>query len=816
MSTLTLTQDDVVPALAASALHHSVTTGLDFPARSIALDWPNTLQDREHVHGLLSQAPFVSEKPGSRSVRGDGLNTLLNWLGDHPGSSWQQRWHATGSEAAGRGWRDSTARWLTEHGEDAAWRVLALPGALVTMICADVIRPRLDWLINNAPTLRLLPSGMAGSRDSEGFVRLRALCGAEPGMQAVMTKRILYRASLILAAKGGKLVDITCGDVLELFTVESTIHVNNVGDTALFYRMMRNVGALGAQAPETLRQARSQGQLTPEGLIDRYGISCAPVRDVLVDYLRERQPALDYASLESLAFYLGKRFWADLEAHHPGIDSLHLSSITAIAWKERLRTKSRTRTGIDGQRTVTTIDRINYRECLTPVRAFYLDLAHWAVEDPSRWAQWAVPCPVGTGEISRRKDKRRRKARMDARTRERLPVLPVLIRSVNDQRRASADLLAAARATAPGAAIAAAGQNLIRSVIARNGSGKIWAEDPGVGKRRDLGLEEDRAFWAWAAVEVLRATGIRIEELLELSHHSLVQYRLPATGELVPLLQIAPSKTDSERLLVVSPELAEVLSSIITRVRDESGAIPMLSAYDIHERVWSKHVPWLFQRKFATENRQIPAQGIRELLTMALERTGLKDTDTGETLRFVPHDFRRMFITDAIMNGLPPHIAQVIAGHRDINTTIGYKAVYPEEAIQAHMAFLSRRRALRPSEEYRVPTDDEWEEFLGHFQRRKVSVGTCGRAFQTPCIHEHACVRCPMLWPDPQQRDRLAEIRDNLAARIIEAEREGWLGEVEGLQVSLAGAEQKLAQVNQQSQGNAVTNLPTPRMRPTH
>ena len=82
-------------------------------------------------------------------------------------------------------------------------------------------------------------------------------------------------------------------------------------------------------------------------------------------------------------------------------------------------------------------------------------------------------------------------------------------------------------------------------------AGRIWAEDPGTGKRRDLTLEEHRAFWAWAAVEVLRHTGIRIEELTELSHHSLIQYRLPATGELIPLLQIAPSKTDAERLLPI-------------------------------------------------------------------------------------------------------------------------------------------------------------------------------------------------------------------------------------------------------------------------
>lgn len=137
-------------------------------------------------------------------------------------------------------------------------------------------------------------------------------------------------------------------------------------------------------------------------------------------------------------------------------------------------------------------------------------------------------------------------------------------------------------------------------------------------------------------------------------------------------------------------------------------------------------------------------------------------------------------------------------------------AVYPEEAIQAHPAFLARRRSLRPSDEYRVPTDEEWQEFLGHFERRKVSIGACGRAFGTPCIHEHACVRCPMLWPDPAQRDRLVEIRDNLLARIAEAEREGWIGEVEGLQVSLAGAEGKLAQLDRRPSNSGVVDLGIP------
>ncbi|MFM9442492.1 hypothetical protein [Streptomyces acidiscabies] len=70
-----------------------------------------------------------------------------------------------------------------------------------------------------------------------------------------------------------------------------------------------------------------------------------------------------------------------------------------------------------------------------------------------------------------------------------------------------------------------------------------------------------------------------------------------------------------------------------------------------------------------------------------------------------------------------------------------------------------------------------------------------------------------MLWPDPAQRDRLVEIRDNLRDRIAEAEREGWLGEVEGLKVSLAGAEDKLAQIDRRSKQRTVVGLGIPTTR---
>jgi integrase len=782
-----------------------------FPARPMPTAWPETEQSRRQVWERLTRAPFVVGNAHTEKIRRRGLTFLLDWLEDQPGETWQERWLASAADVAGTAWRQGPATWLHEQGLFADWRQDALASALLVAISADVVRPALGWLVVKATGPGSLVRHMARARDPEGFACLQALCDADPHVSKISGSHTVYRAAEIAAAKGGRLSDITVGDVLELLDTELATLASVSGDVAVSYRLLHTMGVFGQDAPASLREIRSVGQRTPEALIDRYHLQCRPVRDLLVDYLRERQPTLDYGSLKSLACNLGMLFWQDLERHNPGINSLHLPTEVADAWKQRLRTKPKTITSPSGERTQSQVPRLNYWECLIPIRALYLDLAQWAVEDPGRWGPWVAPCPIREEETKRRKARRHRKSRMDARTRERLPVLPVLIQTVNEQRVAAHELLETARQAEHGEAFTAAGQTLTR-VVTRHGTavGKVWAADPITGKRRDLTFEEEQAFWTWAIVEVLRSTGIRIEELLEISHHSLVQYRLPTTGELVPLLQIAPSKTDAERLLVVSPELADVLSTIIRRVRDSTGKVPCIPAYDRHERVWLPPAPLLFQRRVSAENRRLSPDVARDMLAGALEHTGLVDPADGGPLRYTPHDFRRLFITEAIMNGLPPHIAQIIAGHRDINVTISYKAVYPEEAIQGHLAFLARRRALRPTDEYRTPTDEEWQEFLGHFERRKVATGTCGRAFRTPCIHEHSCLRCSMHWPDPAQRPRIAEIRDNLTARIAEAEREGWLGEIEGLKISLAGANDKLAQIDRRPSPPAPVDIGMP------
>jgi hypothetical protein len=97
-----------------------------------------------------------------------------------------------------------------------------------------------------------------------------------------------------------------------------------------------------------------------------------------------------------------------------------------------------------------------------------------------------------------------------------------------------------------------------------------------------------------------------------------------------------------------------------------------------------------------------------------------------------------------------------------------------------------------------------------NFERRKVALGDCGRAYGTSCVHEHSCIRCPLLRVDPAQQARLAGICDNLTARIGEAEREARAGEAEGLKISLDRARQKLAQLDQLARRAATVHLGMP------
>ena len=130
---------------------------------------------------------------------------------------------------------------------------------------------------------------------------------------------------------------------------------------------------------------------------------------------------------------------------------------------------------------------------------------------------------------------------------------------------------------------------------------------PGRRHRRDLTTEEDRAFWAWAAIEVLRATGVRVEELVELSHHSLVHTGCPALASWCRCCRSPRPRPTPSGSWSSAPNSPTCSAPSSPHPRRRPGRPPG-PAYDGHERLWRPPAPVLFQRRFRAENRSDPRQ----------------------------------------------------------------------------------------------------------------------------------------------------------------------------------------------------------------
>jgi site-specific recombinase XerD len=385
---------------------------------------------------------------------------------------------------------------------------------------------------------------------------------------------------------------------------------------------------------------------------------------------------------------------------------------------------------------------------------------------------------------------------MDDRTRLRQPLLPTLVAHLEDRYHHLRVLLQQAAPLAAGEVLILEDLSYRRSWSPadgkrqrRGGAANVRVRDLASEKDVNVTTAEELAFWEWAAVEVLRHSGIRIEELLELTHLSIRQYQRP-NGEVIALLVIAPSKTDRERVIPMSAELFAVIAAIVRRHTQSGRVIPLIQRYDQHERRMSEPMPFLFQRQLGTTRRVISPATVLVMLRRRCNDLAGHHPEFG-TAGFTPHDFRRLLATDLVNNGLPIHIGAALLGHLNLETTRGYVAVFNEDVVRHYQAFLDRRRQARPADEYREVTQPEWLGFEEHFDQRKVELGGCARPYGTPCQHEHACLRCPMININPTMLPRLDEIEDDLQARRSRAAHEGWLGEIEGIDLTLTFLRQK-------------------------
>jgi hypothetical protein len=235
-------------------------------ARPAEADWPATVQDRAAVQELLSGTPYepgTDRHPGSHTT---GLGLLLDWLEEQPGTSWQDRWLASGAEDAAD-WRILVAGWKTRR------TGISLPGparpaphagaGLLVLIGADVIRPGMGWLVSCPAAPRNLAAEMARIRDPAAFAGLDALCQSG-SVGAFARLAALGKIAVIMAAKGGLPAGVTVGDCIELLEVVVAVRsgADRHASSPLFYQLLRSWGAFGQDAPAAMRVLADRGKPT--------------------------------------------------------------------------------------------------------------------------------------------------------------------------------------------------------------------------------------------------------------------------------------------------------------------------------------------------------------------------------------------------------------------------------------------------------------------------------------------------------------------------------------------------------------------------
>ncbi|MFD8087085.1 tyrosine-type recombinase/integrase [Kitasatospora sp. NPDC059722] len=742
----------------------------------------------------------------TRYQRGQATREILQYLSTHPGQTWQERWDAS---PLGQGLIKAS-----ELGARRTTGVAVTPGVR-TLFCLRVVQPsmftfRRNQLNNFTPLFVTAQNDPLLTRFEEHV--------AAQGLRHKHEREAVLDMCTLLTYQGVALADVTPASILQY------AHDNRAARCRLqpgqpqanrlyghgMWTALIDMGQFPPSTPTTMRAAMMRGQRTIEELVGQYGVRDQAVRRLLVDYISRRRADLDYSSLKQLALLLVKHFWVGIEELNPDQQGLQIDPDLYTRWRETIRLKE------DGTH------RRGQDDIVISVRSFYYDLHTWAADEPERWAPWVAPCPVPPGEFHGLGRRRRKENERTAdRTRQRQPLLPILVEHVETRYDQARLLLERADKTADGGEFTHAGTTY-RRVISESDQKLLRHGDPvptrivnlDSGRLMHIGTEEEAAFWDWAAVETLRHSGVRIEELCELTHLSIRQYQR-SNGEVIALLVIAPSKTDRERVIPMSAELFHVIASIIRRHGRRGKPIPLVSRHDPHDKVWSAPMPFLFQRQNGAIGSKIFNPGtIQKMISRRCE--DLAEIHPGfRGLKFTPHDFRRIFATELVNSGLPIRIGAALLGHINIQTTRGYVAVFDEDVIRHYQAHLHQRRQQRPNDEYRHASEQEWSDFEEHFDRRKVELGSCGRPYGTPCQHEHACIRCPMLHVNPKMLGRLNELEADLVDRRAQAKAEGWIGEIEGIDLTLTFLRAKRDEAQRRARRPAVDlGIPKPRTTP--
>ncbi len=271
--------------------------------------------------------------------------------------------------------------------------------------------------------------------------------------------------------------------------------------------------------------------------------------------------------------------------------------------------------------------------------------------------------------------------------------------------------------------------------------------------------------FARVGLTVLRSTGMRVGELLDLELGCIVDFG-DSHGS---WLRVPVGKLGTDRMVPLDPEPLRLLDAWITN-RGPQRSLAHPRDGHLADFVFSEH------------GRRIGAHRLRVGLQAAIAAADLRDR-AGNLLHVTLHQLRHTFGTTLANAGMSLPALMALMGHVTPEMTLRYARLASptiRDAYDAAMAKANGRRSLlviATGTTRSVPSRVDW--LHSEMVKTRLAHGFCSREpVAGACAYANICEQCDNFVPDPGRAQVLSDQLDDVLALREDANARGWTDEV--------------------------------------
>ncbi|MFN2555892.1 MAG: tyrosine-type recombinase/integrase [Nitriliruptorales bacterium] len=266
--------------------------------------------------------------------------------------------------------------------------------------------------------------------------------------------------------------------------------------------------------------------------------------------------------------------------------------------------------------------------------------------------------------------------------------------------------------------------------------------------------------FARVGLTVMRHTGLRIGELLDLELDCIVDYGPAGSWLRVPL-----GKLNNERAVPLDRTALDALDAWLAQ-RNHQRPLP-------HPRDGR-----LADFVFVERGRRLGPRRLSSGLRRAVRAAGFMGPD-GQPLRVVSHQLRHTYATSLVNAGMSLQALMSLLGHRSPEMTIRYARLASPTIKAAYDQAIGKMRKLLPIATVSMSAmPDRLEWLRSEMLKTRVAHGYCARELAAEaCPYANICETCPNFIPTPEFAPALTAQLADVHQLRDDAEQRGWSSE---------------------------------------